>query len=209
MASCFILVPFKEETVKEQANETIKEQDAAEGKGAVPEEIPGASAQEEDLPSQLARAREEAKDLEDRMLRLAAEFENFKKRMQRERELAMKYAEEGLLRDLLPSIDNLERAIEEGRKSSDIGPLLEGVEMTLKGLLNTLEKYGLECVECHGKPFDPNLHEALAMEESEEHDANVVMQEYMKGYKFKDRLLRPAKVVVSSGRKESSGANEN
>jgi len=155
----------------------------------------------DDLINQVTKAREEAKDLEDRMLRLAAEFDNFKKRMQRERETSFKYAEENLLRELLPSLDNLERAVEEGRRSNDAAALLEGVEMTSKGLLATLEKFGLAPLDAKGQPFDPNFHEALAMENNDEVPANVILQEYQKGYQYKDRLLRAAKVVVSQGTK--------
>lgn len=155
--------------------------------------------QQANLAVDLEKAREEAKDLQDRLLRLAAEFENFKKRMQRERETAMKYAEEGLLRELLPTIDNLERAIEQGRNAGEVAGLLEGVEMTITGLRNTLEKFGLKPVDGVGQPFDPNLHEALVMEASQTVPPNTILQEYQKGYMFKDRLLRAAKVVVSKG----------
>lgn len=161
----------------------------------------------DDLISQVVKAREEAKDLEDRMLRLAAEFDNFKKRMQRERETALKYAEENLLRELLPSLDNLERAVEEGRRTNDAAALLAGVEMTRKGLFAVLEKFGLAPLAGQDQPFDPNFHEALAMEHSAEVPANVILQEYQKGYQYKDRLLRAAKVVVSQGPCEADKEN--
>jgi molecular chaperone GrpE len=166
---------------------------------AVPEGMPEGAEQQANLAADLEKAREEAKDLQDRLLRLAAEFENFKKRMQRERETAMKYAEEGLLRDLLPTLDNLERAMEQGRTAADVAGLLEGVEMTMSGMRNTLEKFGLKPVDGVGQPFDPNLHEALAMEASATVPANTILQEYQRGYMFKDRLLRAAKVVVAKG----------
>lgn len=161
----------------------------------------------DDLISQVVKAREEANDLEDRMLRLAAEFDNFKKRMQRERETALKYAEENLLRELLPSLDNLERAVEEGRRTNDAAALLAGVEMTRKGLFAVLEKFGLAPLAGQDQPFDPNFHEALAMEHSAEVPANVILQEYQKGYQYKDRLLRAAKVVVSQGPCEADKEN--
>lgn len=167
--------------------------------GPAGEPVTEADSNKENLTVDLEKAREEAKDLQDRLLRLAAEFDNFKKRMQRERETALKYAEENLLRELLPTLDNLERAIEQGRTSAEGSGLLEGVEMTLTGLGNTLEKYGLKAVDGVGQPFDPNFHEALAMEASETVPPNTVLQEYQKGYLFKDRLLRAAKVVVSRG----------
>ncbi len=145
----------------------------------------------------LEEAKAEASEAKDQMLRLAADCENFKKRMERERSNMLKYAEEGILKDLLPSIDNLGRAVEQARNSDDVAALLEGVEMTLKGFLTTVEKYGLQAIESEGKPFDPNFHEAMVMEESDDVPANHVMQEFEKGYLYKDRLIRAAKVVVA------------
>lgn len=155
--------------------------------------------EEEDLAAQLAKAQEEARTTEDKMLRMAAEFENFKKRTRRERETYLKYAEEDILKELLPSVDNLERAIEQGRNTDDIAALLEGVEMTFKGILTALEKFGLKLLDGVGEPFDPNFHEAVAMEASSEMPENSILQEFQKGYMYKDRLLRAAKVVVSKG----------
>ncbi len=190
-------------SVQEEMMEDTLEQQAASGagKGEVVETPEGKEAVE-GLAAQLTKVREEARDIEDRMLRLAAEFENYKKRMQRERETMMKYAEENILKELLPTIDNLERAIEQGQKSEDAAALLEGVEMTYSGLLSALEKFGLKPISGVGEQFDPNFHEALAMEPSDEVPANVILQEYQKGYIFKDRLIRAAKVVVSKGSEE-------
>nr|MBF0221135.1 nucleotide exchange factor GrpE [Desulfobulbaceae bacterium] len=138
-------------------------------------------------------------ECQDKLLRLAAEFENYKKRMIRDKQTALKYAEENILKDLLPVLDNLERAMNQEGATSDVNTLLEGVDLTLKGLLATIKKYGLEPIESVGKPFDPNLHEALVMEASDEVPAQCVLREFEKGYYFKERLLRAAKVVVSKG----------
>ncbi len=146
---------------------------------------------------ELEQARVSLADTTDKLLRLAAEFENYKKRMERERSLAMKYAEEQILKELLPSIDNLERAIEQGRKTNNASDLIAGVELTYKGLMSALEKFELQPMNSIGNPFDPNVHEALAMEASDEVDPNSVLREFEKGYMYKDRLIRPAKVVVA------------
>lgn len=161
-------------------------------------------AEAEDISVQLAKALERNMELEDKLLRMAAEQDNFRKRMQRERETAFKYAEEAILREILPSLDNLERAVEQCKCSpdADAGALLAGVEMTCKGLLNTLEKFGVKPVAGAGQPFDPNFHEAVAMEPSADVPENQILQEYQKGYMFKDRLIRAAKVVVSKGNVE-------
>ncbi|GAB4345550.1 MAG: nucleotide exchange factor GrpE [Desulfobulbaceae bacterium] len=146
----------------------------------------------------------ELADTQDRLLRLAAEFENYKKRVAREQETLVKYAGENILRELLATVDNLDRALEQGSADTEdvqqkLDSMLEGVELTRKGLLATLEKFEVVPLESVGGEFNPNEHEALTMEPSEEMPANHVLTEFVKGYRFKDRLLRPAKVVVSSG----------
>jgi molecular chaperone GrpE len=153
--------------------------------------------EEKNMVAALEEARNKLQETEEKLLRLAAEFDNTKKRLEREREISLKYAEENILKDLLPGIDNIERAMEQGREANSIESLLEGVELTRKGLLATLEKYGVKAIESNGQPFDPNIHEALAMEETDEIEPNLVLREYLKGYFFKERLLRPAKVIVS------------
>ncbi|MHB8809513.1 MAG: nucleotide exchange factor GrpE [Desulfobulbaceae bacterium] len=158
------------------------------------------------LTQELNFLRKEADENKDRLLRLAAEFENYKKRMERERETLLKYAGENILRELLATVDNLDRALEQGTADSDdaqkkLGSLLEGVELTRKGLMSVLERFGVVPMESVGQPFDPNIQEALTMEASTEIPASHVLREFVKGYRFKDRLLRAAKVVVSAGQK--------
>ncbi len=159
----------------------------------------GVLSPEDELNVELEQLKEEARESHDKMLRMAAELENFKKRMLREKEISLKFAEENILRELLPSIDNLERAMEQGSNTNDASTLLEGVEMTLKGLMSTLGKFGLRQINGVGEPFDPNFHEALATEASKDIPENTILQEYEKGYLYKERLLRAAKVVVSKG----------
>jgi molecular chaperone GrpE len=158
----------------------------------------------EDAAKELREAREELAALRDRVLRMAAESENFKKRMERERIAGLKYAGEAIFREMLPVVDNLERAIGQGIVSGadaekNLAALLAGVQLVLKSLLSTLEKFEVKPVESVGQPFDPQKQEALTMEASDTVPANHVILEYEKGYYYKDRLLRAAKVVVSSG----------
>ena len=155
------------------------------------------------MAAALDEAKKKLQESEDRVLRLAADFENSKKRLERERETSLKYAEENILKELLPGIDNIERAMDQGKEANNMESLLEGVELTRNGLLATLEKYGVKAIDSTGQPFDPNIHEALAMEESDEIEPNMVLREFQKGYFYKDRLLRPSKVIVS---KRESGA---
>ena len=183
-------VIIENETVDTSVDsEDIVEQTASDSEN-VPEES------EELSNEQLA---DENKACQDKLLRLAAEFENYKKRMIRDKQAGLKYAEENILKDLLPSIDNLERAIHHEEATQDVKTFIEGVELTLKGLVATVSKYGVVPIESVGQPFDPNLHEALVMEASDEVPAQSVLREFEKGYNYKDRLLRAAKVVVSKG----------
>ncbi len=165
-------------------------------------------AEARDIEQELASALEEAASLRDKMLRLAAESENFKKRMERERIASLKYAGEQIFREILPVVDNLERAIGLGAVSSaspekNLTAMLEGVQLTLKSLVATLDKFEVSTVDSVGQPFDPNKQEALTMEASDTVPASHVLYEFEKGYYYKDRLLRPARVVVSSGKAES------
>ena len=146
----------------------------------------------------------EAEENRDRLLRLAADFDNYKKRMERERQSLLKYAGENILREFLPTLDNLDRAVEHATADVEdaqqkLDALLEGVNLTRQGLVAMLEKFEVFPLESVGREFDPNEQEALTMEPSDEVPANLVLREFVKGYRFKDRLLRPAKVVVSSG----------
>jgi len=162
--------------------------------------------EEKTMEEQLQDALDESSELHDQVLRVAAEFENYKKRMERERSSMLKYAGEHIFRELLPVVDNLERAIDQGvvdgaDSEKNLAALLEGVQLTLKSLVGTLEKFEVKPIESIGEPFDPNIQEALTMEASETVPANHVVSEFEKGYHYKDRLLRAARVIVSSGKK--------
>lgn len=162
---------------------------------------------ERDIEKELDEARQEIADLRDKMLRAAAENENFKKRVERERLASLKYAGEAIFKEMLPVVDNLERAIAQGvvegvSAEKNLAALLEGVQLTLKRLVATLEKFEVKTVESAGKPFDPKHQDAMTMAASDTVPANHVITEFEKGYYYKDRLLRAAKVVVSSGKKD-------
>ena len=207
-AGCMLSVRFR---IPLRRMDVPEEKDILQGDAgtAEPEAMasPGqdeAGAEAELLTREIADLRREADDNRERLLRLAAEFENYKKRMERERESLLKYAGENILRELLSTVDNLDRALEQGAAEAgeaqkQLTSLLQGVELTRKVLLSGLEKFGVTAVECVGGEFDPNVHEALTMEASAEVPANHVLLEFVKGYRFKDRLLRAAKVVVSAG----------
>lgn len=159
----------------------------------------------EGLRSQLEAAARAAAESEDRYLRERAELENYKKRSQRERAEAIRYAAEPLARDLIAVVDNLERALEHARASDHANPVIAGVELVLKGALETLQRHGVERIEAAGEVFDPSRHEAIAKVADENVEANRVVQQFLPGYRLHDRLLRAAQVSVSSG--SGSGRN--
>jgi molecular chaperone GrpE len=197
----------KKEGVVEEPQETeadLKRDEEVEVSGSVEGEVAAEEVNEEaEEITELEKAQLELEETKDKLLRLAAEFENFKRRMERDRGLALKYAEESIIKELLPSVDNLERALEQGKETHNAEDLLAGVELTHKGLVTALEKFEVASMDCLGAPFDPNHHEALAMEETDEMDANSVLKEFQKGYTYKDRLIRPAKVVVAKKAEET------
>ena len=133
----------------------------------------------------------------DLLLRERAELENFKRRMQREKSESLRFASEPLLRDVLPVIDNLERAVAHAKGSEGSQALVEGVELVLRSLLDTIGRHGVSRVKAKGETFDPNLHEAVVQVENTEVAPNTVLDEHQSGYQLHDRLLRPAMVSVS------------
>jgi molecular chaperone GrpE len=150
-----------------------------------------------ELRLQLNAKEEEVKINYDRYIRQVAEMENFKKRTTRDREESIRYANETLVKDLLPVIDNLERAIGHAASADNGKLLVEGVDMVLKGFLDILAKHGVRPVAAVGLAFDPAQHEALAQVESAVHPPNTVIEAHQSGYLMRDRLLRPALVTVS------------
>ncbi len=151
------------------------------------------------LEAELAAARDEAKQAQERWLRERADLENVKKRAARERADAVRFGTENLVRDLLPVVDNLERAVQAAVQHGSDPTLVEGVALVRKALLDALERHGVSRVAAEGALFDPAHHEAVAHVESAEHEANAVVAEHQPGYRLHDRLLRPAMVTVSKG----------
>jgi molecular chaperone GrpE len=152
-----------------------------------------------DLAGRLAAAEDEAREFRDRWVRERADLENLKKRAQRERSEAVRYGAEQIVRDLLPMIDDLERAVQAAQAAGADRQLLEGVALVLKAFLDMLARHGVERVPGLGERFDPNHHEAVAHVESPDHEPGMVIEEHRGGYRLHDRLLRAAMVTVSKG----------
>lgn len=152
---------------------------------------------EEQLRNELSQALEETKAHQEQYLRTLADMENLRKRTQREKEDLAKFANENILREILPVIDNLERAIEHSEQAENGDGLLEGVKMTLTQFTQVLSRFGVEPIDSMGQPFDPALHQAMGQMESTDQPVNTVVQQMQKGYQLNDRLLRPAFVMVA------------
>lgn len=159
---------------------------------------PNRTVSEEELQERIRQLEQAAKDSEDQLLRKAAEFENSRKRLSREKEESIKYANAALLGDVVPIIDDFERAIQSAAESKDFDAFHTGVSMIEKQMVSMLERnWGLKRFSANGEPFDPEKHEAIAVEETDEHDSEIVLEDYQKGYLLHDRVLRPAKVKVA------------
>ena len=143
------------------------------------------------------KLKEEISHLKDQVLRKTAEFDNFKKRTEREFYDRVLNANEKLIAELLPILDDLERSIDHAKKSEEVDSLLEGVELVAKKLFGTLEKQGLQRMEAQGYEFDPEKHEALMQIEKPNVESGIIIEEHLKGYNLNDKVVRHAQVIVS------------
>lgn len=165
-------------------------------------DVPLEKLPKEDLLKRIEEFEKTAEENYDLYVRSQAEMENIKKRFQKEKESLAKFSNEILLKQMLPVVDNLEKAIVHSEDGNSIEAIREGIELTLKTLRDTLDKSGVSPVISVKKPFDPNFHEAIASLEDEKSEPGTVIEEIQKGYILNDRLIRPAKVIVSKGRSE-------
>lgn len=173
--------PEQEETAKEEAAEETPEQEENE-------EV----SQEDELLS----LKEQVEESENKYLKLYAEFENFKRRNRQEAELNSKYKDQKFAENLLPVLDNLERALAIDGTDESFIALNKGVEMVYKNLVETLEKHDIKAIDALNQPFDPNFHQAV-MTEASDSESDIVIEEFQKGYILKDRVIRPTMVKVS------------
>jgi len=150
----------------------------------------------EDFKAALQVKEKEAAENYDKYVRTAAEFDNYRKRTAKEKTDLLKFGNENLLRDILPMVDNLDRALKHAEESHDFKAFKKGLDMLRSQLVGSLEKHGLEPINCSNQYFDPNFHEAMLQVESEAHEDNQIVDELEKGYLLHGRLLRPAKVSV-------------
>jgi molecular chaperone GrpE len=168
-------------------------------------EAAGGPAGQEDWNARIEEAERKAAENYDRYVRAVAELENVRKRAVREKSDAIRYGNETLLRDILPLVDNMDRALEHACKSDDFEAFRQGLRLLKEQLLGCLVKHGVEPIETAGKAFDPNVHEAMVQVDSVAHEESGVVDEFEKGYLLNGRLLRPAKVSVCRRRSKEAG----
>lgn len=184
---------------KETQEETLeKVPDPESTTGQVDSETTESTVLEEDITAN--QFEQEAKENHDRYLRTLADFENYKKRTQKEKADLAKFANEQILEELLPVIDNLERAVTHSKETQDFGKMLEGFDMIQKQFLSVLDKFGVKPIECLKQPFDPSVHQSVGqadIEAGSDVAEGSIVSEAQKGYFLKDRVLRPPLVIVA------------
>ncbi len=194
---------MKEESAKIKINDTDQgetEENSKQGDESPKtekKEIPVDKMTKAQLIDKIEQVQESVEENYDLYVRSQAEMDNMKKRFQKEKQDLIKFSNESLVKQVLPVMDNLEKAISHSQDENSLNSLKEGVELTLKGLKNTLEKAGLEEVQAVGEPFDPNCHEAISEQEDDSVEPKTVLQELQKGYFLNKRLIRPSMVIVS------------
>ena len=185
-------------TISELGQGSSEAREEEDTQGTEPESV-------EELKQALAAKTEEIKALQDKYLRLAAEFDNYKRLSQREQRDYARFANESLLKELLPIIDNLERAIRASKENQGRDGLIQGVELILKQFMETLAKLGVRPISSVGKVFDPSRHQAVARVESSNVPPDSVVEECQRGYYLHDRVLRAAMVTVAAGKNTDQG----
>lgn len=194
-------LPSEEKSTTDN-EETLTEQQVDEnGETTTLSSIEEADEAEKDLNKQnedeVSTLKAELETEQNKYLRLLADFDNFKRRTQKDKEISAKYRSQSLLTDLLPVLDNFERALAFETKSEDTASILKGVEMVRKSLLEAVNREGLEEIKAVGETFDPNYHQSVMQEKDEQAEPGAVLQELQKGYTLKGRVLRPAMVKVN------------
>ena len=201
---------------EEQEETNVKEMPEADEQ-QVEQETEASEEEADSAPAELSpeqRAEhlvKENEELQDKFVRLMADFDNYKKRASKEKSDVIQFGNEALLRDILPIIDNIERLLTYSYREGSWKSFQEGIELLLAEIGKTLAKYGVEPIEALRKAFDPNLHQAMQRSETDEVDANTVMEVYQKGYLYRGRLLRPSLVVVAvppKGEEEAKGEED-
>ncbi|QAV27278.1 nucleotide exchange factor GrpE [Neobacillus thermocopriae] len=184
-------------------DETIEQHEDAQSEQASEEQVENEATQQEEKDEltlayeKIAQLEAKLAETENRFLRLHADFDNYRRRVRLDMEAVEKYRAQSLVSDLLPILDNFERALQVQVEDEKAKSLLQGMEMVYRSLIEALKKEGVEAIESVGKPFDPHVHQAVMQVDDQNYEPNTVVEEFQKGYKLKDRVIRPAMVKVN------------
>ena len=203
-----MVAKVKKDTAEAREGLPKKMEEPPAAAGETVAEVPGKTDKAEDLMVKLQDAEKKAAENYDKYVRAFAELDNYRKRAAREKADAIQYGNETLLRDILPLVDGMDRALEHACNSEDFEAFKKGLKLLQEQLLGCLQKHGVEMIDTAGKDFDPHVHEAMMQVESAEHEDSQVVGEFERGYLLNGRLLRPAKVSVCK-RSSMGGDPEN
>ncbi|MBN8236686.1 nucleotide exchange factor GrpE [Halobacillus kuroshimensis] len=180
--------------MEENKQEIIDEKDEQHE----PEEVQGEVVEEtEESQGETEQLRQEKEELNNRLVRLQADYDNFRRRTQKEKEADRKYRSQSLIEELIPALDNFDRALQVEVDSDAAKNLANGMKMVYDQFKSALEKEGVEVIPAQGEEFDPHLHQAVMQVEDENYESNIVVEELQKGYRLKDRVIRPSMVKVN------------
>jgi molecular chaperone GrpE len=188
---------IKQQDLEQDIKEADEQQEPAEAEAAVAKNVDDSANDSEQTVDELAELQAQVEAEQNKYLRLLADFDNFKRRAKLDQEIAKKFRSQSLLTDLLPVLDNFERALATETKSDESATILKGVSMVQKSLLEAVKAEGLGEIKSTGEPFDPHFHQAVIQESDPEAEPGIVLQELQKGYTLNGRVLRPAMVKVN------------
>jgi molecular chaperone GrpE len=189
----------EEKQTDDSLEQTTPDSESASENASVDSAFAEENAPAENAEPTVESLQAELADAEKRVLLAHADLENFRRRNRREMQDQLRYASLGLMNDVLESVDNLQRAVESYEKDANGDGLVEGVKLVAQQINTVLQNNGCKKIEAVGQTFDPNLHQALQMQPSEEHEANIVMMDLRPGFQLHDRVIRPSQVFVSTG----------
>lgn len=187
----------KQNDTLEMEQEVVQPEDAMPVEDAAVEANPETTGADEEN-QELVRLQAELQDAQERILRAQADFDNFRRRTRQDKEDLAKYASSKVITGILPVMDNFERALAVSKDAQDFDSLYKGVEMIFRQMEQVLEQEGVSAMDTVGQPFNPEFHQAIMQVDSDEHEEGIIVEEVMKGYVLKDKVLRPAMVKVSS-----------
>ncbi|WP_210366893.1 nucleotide exchange factor GrpE [Bacillus sp. REN3] len=188
---------LKQKSQMEEEVEEVFAEEEAPVEVEASDQTDAAGAEQDQAQEKIAVLEGKLVEAENRYLRLQADFDNFRRRSRIDLEASAKYRAQSLVTDLLPALDNFERALKMEVDNEQAKSLLQGMEMVYRSLLEALKNEGVELIEAVGKEFDPHLHQAVMQAENENFGPNIVVEEFQKGYLLKDRVIRPSMVKVN------------